>query len=1112
MGAGRAFVDLISRPMYASAGAAEEVFSPEGGGVAAVPGRVAREVFSGLPGVHGEKRDFIEVMERAGVPELGHLSDLISPLTPGLGGITGVFNPSGRGMLGFAADVVFDPTTWVTYGGSTVGRFATAKGVLNLNKRGLAAKDAVVKDLSLIDKMLTESSNPVLRETGRREVREVLESRVRAAISTDPSLLEKTGLKFMGQEMISPRVLKNLTEPVKTMILSAPGGGRAARLAESWGDGMRRLFDPFADLAKLDPDAKEGVKNMMREYQSALAANAHRESQGWAQIQAEEARLARKYGRGDAGVQVLGKKFADWRQGTGAPALTDQELDLFRNVAANYDGRSEINVSNGVISGEQYDKYKGRYLHQDYKNKEVLSEEMVRQAVADGLLPQARVNKERQFETYADAVRISRGLEREGKLARERGVVRQMYGELIPEYSISKNLWSHIEQSNRAIFQKKLFEGVTQKYGAKIEDFYDPSRVYAIHEAVEVAPKDRAIIEDFLGNNKTLKSVAEAGEFKTIRPETPQVRLARENLQAAYDEWNTIKFFEQNAKARGAHTPQVSIYQERIKTAQGLLDKAKAQAEQDIRIMPRGEGWDALTKEIRTTLPTLSADGQREFSRQLTSMARDESHALRVMEAVGESLMTPVKAMREGDINPFFLKHGLPEQKSRLVPRGGGVWGDQPHLIPQAIADMLDDAPRDLLADKLFRKNLGIVLKGWDTIGNLFKGITYPFYPAGAVRDAYNNLQHSFLALGVGGLSRPDLAARVRVGVEAPITLRAMTKTGKEWRTLSEDLRVVDPSASSFVQTTGKEGAEKASLYSKARALRGQVDNGTRTQLWLNGIRMGMTPEDAARMVHEFLYNYSELSPFDRDIMRRAIPFYVFPRKTIGLYPGVAARTPGRLVNLHKPFMGRSDENQEMTQWEGEGFKLRLDRNGRDVTMLNGVDLPVRSFDMLWSGGLTKSLERLVGSAHPIPKVWYMMTSGRDPFRGQEMSRASAPALGRLLENGPKPIKDWLGWKKTNDQAGRPVYTVNEEKLKVVLEVSMLSRVFSTSDAYFRDMVHEPGAPDFWLRFFTGLRFKTLNLDDEQKRKLEDSTKAAEEEAVKQGTLRQGTYSYRPKQ
>jgi hypothetical protein len=1116
--------------MYGAAGAAEEALSPVGGGVEAVPGRVAREVFSGLPGVHGEKRDFIEVMERGGVPELGHLSDVVGPFTPVLGGVIGPgkLDPTGRGMLGFAADIALDPTTYITSGGSTVGRFATSKGVLNLSKKGLVAKDAIVKDLSLTSKMLDESADATLREMGRRQVREVLELRVADAVKADPSLLEKTGLKFAGFEVVSPRLMKNLTEPVKKMILSAPLGQKSALFAEAWGDGLRKAFDAYADLSKLDDTAREGMKNEVRQYQSAVAANMHRESQAWAEIQKDEARLARKYGKGDAGVQALGKKFADWRQGTGVPSLTGEEEELFNRVASNYDIRGETNVRNGVISGEQYDKYKGKYLHQDYKNKEDLSEEMVRQAVADGLLPAARVNKERQFDTFADAVSVSKALEREGKLARERGVVRPMYRELVPEYSISKNLWSHMEQSNRAVFQKKLFEDISEKYGAKIDEFYDPSRVYSLREPIQVNEKDRAVIEEFVQDHRSLKDLSESFDFQRVTAKTPELRLANTRLNAVlasapvkYVERQRLKNLDEFRyyKRRGweiaeegdnkyvaykpkeVGTAEYTSWYSKVKKAKAEVEAAAERAGRDVRV--GREGWDNLATEARKVLPTMSGDGQREFARQLTSMAKDESHVLRVREAVGDSLMPNVKAVKAGDINPFFLKHGLPEEKSKLVTRGGGVWGDQPHLIPQAIADLMDDAPRDLLADKLLRKNVGGLVKFWDKTGNFFKGITYPFYPMGGFRDLYNNLENGFLALGIGSLTRPDIAERIvwadKIGGDKIVELGKHRKTAQQWKRAFEAVRITDPSASSFVQTTGKAGAQKATLYAKARAFRGQVDNTTRTQLAAAGMRMGMELEDAARMVHEFQYNYAELSPFDRDIMRRAMPFYVFPRKTIGLYPRVAVKTPGRLANLHKPFQGRDDENQEMTSWEGEGYKVRLDKNGKDLTVLNGVDLPVRSFDMLYSGGWTKTLERLVGSAHPIPKVAYMLASGRDPFRGREMTRTSAPSAGRLLEDAPAWLKEWTGWRKKLDAAGRPTYTVNEAKLRDTLEITMTSRIFSTSDAYFRDQLQEPGAPNWWLRVFTGLQLKKLNMDEEKRKQFEAKKKIAEDEAVKQG-------------
>jgi hypothetical protein len=312
------------------------------------------------------------------------------------------------------------------------------------------------------------------------------------------------------------------------------------------------------------------------------------------------------------------------------------------------------------------------------------------------------------------------------------------------------------------------------------------------------------------------------------------------------------------------------------------------------------------------------------------------------------------------------------------------------------------------------------------------------------------------------------------------------------------------------VQQVGEQGAKRTGALGKARAARGRVDNFTRTQLWVNGMSMGMTPEDAARMVQEFHFNYSELSDFDREVMRRIVPFWVFPRKVVENQARTLARTPGRLVNVAKPFMGRDDENDMMTKWEGEGFKLRLDRDGKTLTVLNGIDLPVRSLDMLWRGDRRKTLEGFLGSTAPAIKVAYMAASGREPFRGKPFDRIPAPTLGRIVENWPKPLRDSVGWKLERDSAGRPKYTVNEERVRILMEASTLSRIFTTGDRYFRDSMNEPGAPNFWLQFFTGLQLKKLNLDDEQKRQLESKRRIAEQEAVKQGLLREHRSVYKP--
>src|SRR6185436_6341519 len=94
----RRAVDLISRPNYAVAGAAEEALTPQGGGLAAVPGRVISELFSGVGGLKGQKEGFGQVMEQAGVGKLGQLSDILGPLYAETGK-GGRFRPEKGGAL-----------------------------------------------------------------------------------------------------------------------------------------------------------------------------------------------------------------------------------------------------------------------------------------------------------------------------------------------------------------------------------------------------------------------------------------------------------------------------------------------------------------------------------------------------------------------------------------------------------------------------------------------------------------------------------------------------------------------------------------------------------------------------------------------------------------------------------------------------------------------------------------------------------------------------------------------------------------------------------------------------------------------------------------------------
>lgn len=1029
-GAGRGLIDFISRPNYAAAGAAEELLSPQGRGIGGVLPRIGSEIFSGLGDIEGKKKGFGQVMEQAGVGELGRLSDVLPFLfnETGEGAALqrgGVMDPSGRGAIGLAADIALDPTTYLTAGGGVTRKFATAKGVKYLSKEGTLVRNSIYGEFKPAISEALKITDEAARFDALKKIDDAFRSKVLDAVESKPGLLEKTGIKFMGQEIVSPESLNVLTDTAKRVVMAVPGGGVVADAAKGMSDSLRNTFDKYADVAKLPEQEREAFKFVIRQNVSAKAAHDTALKFKWNEIWKDYSREARKYGRGEAGLQALGKKITDLRQGTGSPVLTDAESTIAKRIFSMYDEMEPVLLREGILDADQVAKHAGKYLHQSWRNTdEALAETAKRAGIPiDRIIKDEQIQKARIFATVQEGVDVSKRLNATTLADRAAGLNREVYGELVPEYNVMSNLASYIEQSTKAIWRKKAYDEVAQKFGHVLDETYQTGRY-------------------------------QLDNFKSL----------------GYDKNSAV-----NAAVYAARD---SGYQN--------LSAAKALAAK------------------------FGERDQKELVRRLISEAKSPSQVVNIEREFGDKLLPEIRFVKEGTVDPYYAR--FPGQGVlRTVGGDGGLWGDKAIQLPAGIIKMVEEAPRDFIMDAANKRNLQGFVKAWDKYNNLFKAMTYPFYPSGAVRDTYNNVMQAFLGIGVGGFARPFQAVRaLKGGADDVLRLGGQDWTAKEINTMMKDLGVIDPSGAAYVQFTG-DGPKPTGLLAKARAKRGSVDNLTRSQLFINSLAQGMTPQDAAQVVKDFLFDYGELSNFDKDFMRRVMPFYVFPRKAIESYGRAVVKTPGRVVNLAKPFRGREDENNAMTTWEGEGFKLRLDRNGKDLTMLNGVDLPVRTMDMLWAGSPSKTMNRWLSMASPSIKVPYEFLSGQDPFRGQPLGRQQTYALGPLLEQMPKPLQRWAGYQKETDKAGRPKYTIRMDRVQVLAEAALISRIFSMSERNAREQMRDPDNAARMLDFLTGLRLKSLNLDEEQKRKQEMWQKIAEEEAVKQGDKREFRKVYTPK-
>lgn len=79
-----------------------------------------------------------------------------------------------------------------------------------------------------------------------------------------------------------------------------------------------------------------------------------------------------------------------------------------------------------------------------------------------------------------------------------------------------------------------------------------------------------------------------------------------------------------------------------------------------------------------------------------------------------------------------------------------------------------------------------------------------------------------------------------------------------------------------------------------------ELEDSSRFALFVDGIERGMSPDNAAIRVKEYLFDYAELTPFEQRYMRPMIPFYVWRRKNVPLMMRALGINTSRMAGLAK--------------------------------------------------------------------------------------------------------------------------------------------------------------------------------------------------------------------
>jgi len=536
----------------------------------------------------------------------------------------------------------------------------------------------------------------------------------------------------------------------------------------------------------------------------------------------------------------------------------------------------------------------------------------------------------------------------------------------------------------------------------------------------------------------------------------------------------------------------------KIKNLYGL-DKTKARKEWLARSFPKVSaalGDQADNPQVAKVLGIMddlsSAESPEEYLKRFFGYRR-------AMGKLDPNLVGKIREIEAGERLSWMAAFDDPVTPFRRP--GSALDG---HWIPKSIAD--DIAHKEKLLPQL--DEFGPMIAGLDWMQHHFKTGMTVLWPAFHFRNFYNNVAQNFVDLGLGAFDPTNFREYTNIlrGADGTIQTPLRRYTNEEFRALAKQHNIIG-GKTDFNEVLREKLGKKYGAIELGRKIGGKVEDFSKLQLFHQHLKRGLSPDEAAARVRQFLFDYDELSPIERKWMRRIFPFYTWQRKNVSLVARQIGQRPGRYLAMQKAFdRSRGPEEDALPAYIRGDLKVKLQRKGKR-TYLTGLDLPFNSaVETLFGLEGMGVLRRFWSQTTPVLRGIGELAANQEAFTGQPITGAPpddvGPVLGKVLS--VSPLKDYFEYHEEVDKrTGKPLYLANRAKVYILFKSWAMGRAFG----YARKV--KPDDLDKWaLDFLTGIKFKEFDLTDVEERRLQEQLRRMEKDLVHRGLLREGTYKY----
>ena len=267
------------------------------------------------------------------------------------------------------------------------------------------------------------------------------------------------------------------------------------------------------------------------------------------------------------------------------------------------------------------------------------------------------------------------------------------------------------------------------------------------------------------------------------------------------------------------------------------------------------------------------------------------------------------------------------------------------------------------------------------------------------------------------------------------------------------------------------------------------VEFTNRVPMYLYLRRKGLSATEASSRVRDLQFDYGRLAPFEKSVMRRAVPFYAFTRKMGPLFLSTLAERPGGLMGMtiRGSRLASEDKGAILPEYIGgqttipsEWLGMKPQEEGA-VSFITGLGLAhedpisyLSGLGPLGRGDVTKAGRRtfheIMRRTNPLFKGPLEYLTGHSFFQtgpggtGRALSDMD-PVLGRIGSNVRQGVTGTKQFGKPDPAFGSPL-------LEAAVSSSPMSR-YATTLRQLTDPRKDLGEKA--LNFLTGIRTTTLS-------------------------------------